>query len=534
MYIILLLLLSGLLFGCVKRQEKDPYTLNVSLDSEPPTLDWNYVSEATSNFCIRNLMDGLVSYDWSGPEVQSKPALAESWEISQNDLVYTFHLRKGMKWSDGVELTSQHFVDSWRRLADPKIASSYAYYLMPIKNWEKVTKGKLPPSEIGVEAPDPYTLKVTLEKPRSYFLDMLTYSVTYPIRLDVIQNHGEKWTEPGNIVTLGPFTLKKWEHDKRIVFERNENYWDKKPFLKTINVPFVSEISTTLNLFETEQLDILLALPMMELERYQKDPKLKSLLQSGPLFSITYFGFNTKKPPFDNPFVRKAFSAAINRKELLSVIRRNYYPITSWIPVKMFGYNPNIGIPFNPEKAREYLQNAGYEQREGNWVNKKDGKPFPKIQLAIDNSESLKVIAENLQIQWKKHLGIEPEIESKEFKVYVDTITQNPPHIWWYGWNADFPDPDTFMGVFISDSNQNFTGWKNKEYDQLVEKAAMIPNSPKRKELYDKAQRILLEQGVPFIPLYTRTYTLATQPYIKNYTGSPIIDWRFDTVRIER
>ena len=231
--LILLPLTSIALTGCTRKKfGDDTFVINVS--TEPPTLDWNKSEDTTSSLCINNLMDGLVSFDWESNGIGVKPALAESWTISPDSTVYTFKLRKDVKWTDGKPLTAQQFVDSWARLVDPKTASPYAYFIFSVKNAQAINSGKLSTSELGVKALDDSTFQVTLEKPASYFPFIGTHPPTFPIRKDIIDKYGESWTDPKNITTLGPFKLSEWVHEKKIVFERNDDYWGEKPKIKTI------------------------------------------------------------------------------------------------------------------------------------------------------------------------------------------------------------------------------------------------------------------------------------------------------------
>src|SRR3990167_6875869 len=192
------LLVIGL-SGCTKKKlTNETFVINVG--TEPPTLDWSKATDTTSSLCLQNLMEGLVQYDWNAPGIGVKPALAESFTISPDAKIYTYKLRSDVKWTDGKPLIAQHFVDSWRRLVDPKTASEYAYFIFDVKNAHAINLGEKPTTELGAVALDDHTLQVTLEQPASYFKFVPTHPPTFPIRLDVIEKYGDKWTEPGNIV----------------------------------------------------------------------------------------------------------------------------------------------------------------------------------------------------------------------------------------------------------------------------------------------------------------------------------------------
>lgn len=509
-------------------------TFHFEIATEPPTLDWNLVSDTTSSNIIDNIMDGLVAYDFSKKDVSIVPGLAESWTISPDGLTYTFKIRRGVKWTDGEELKAKHFTDGWRRLVDPKSASPYASYISFVKNGKEIIAGKKPVDSLGVETVDDFTFKVTLESVTPYFLFATTHTSTFPVRLDVIEKFGPQWTEPQNIVTLGPFRLKEWNHEKNLVLERNETYWGEKAKVKTLVAQIILETSTALSLFESRQLDHIQSIPNLDLERVKNDPKLKVSLKTGPQFSNVYFGFNTRKPPFNDPNVRKAFASSIDKAELLKALRRDYTTLTSWIPIGMLGYNPDIGLPFNPEKAKGYLKAAGYVQKDGKWVSEKDGKKFPRVVLAISQGESGKLVVENLQTQWRNNLGVEPELNFEEWKVYLKTLEQNPPEIFYMGWVADYPDPDTFMQIFRSFSTDNRTGWGNQEYDRLVKEAGSILDTNKRLSLYNIAQKILCEDASPFIPLYATKQNYLMKPFVKGFIVNPMRQWRYSGIYMER
>lgn len=524
------------LIGCTGKPKYpfDNETFHFDISTEPPSLDWSTISDTTSSNIVDNIMDGLTAFDFTKSEVLAIPALAESWSISPDGKVYTFKIRKGVKWTDGIELKAKHFVDGWKRLVDPKTASPYATYLSFVKNGQAISQSKQPVDSMGVEAPDDYTFKVTLENVTPYFLFATTHAATFPIRIDVVEKFDNKWTEPKNIVTLGPFKLKEWNHDKNLILERNDNYWGEKPKIKIMVAQIIQETSTALALFESGQLDHIQVIPNLELDRVKKDPKLKQSLRTGPVFSNVYFGFNTRKPPFNDPNVRKAFASSIDRESVLKALRRDFTPLTSWIPVGMLGYNPEIGQKFNPTKAKEFLKAAGYLEKNGKWVSKESGKEFPKIRLAITPNEAAKLLVENLQIQWRNNLGVEPELYFEEWKVYLKTLEQDPPEIFYMGWVADYPDPDTFMQIFRSYSSDNRTGWGSKEYDQLVTNAGMLLDSTKRVSLYNKAQKILCEEASPFIPLYTSIQNFLMKPFVKGFIVNPMRQWRYSDVYLER
>ncbi len=253
---ILAITLAISVFGCTKKsgleyglELKD--TLRVNLQSEPPSLDWSKSTDTTSSTVTNNLMDGLTDYNLKDPELGLVAALATEWKPSADAKVWTFTLRKGVKWTDGVEFTAQHVIDGWQRLLDPKTASEYAYFLFDVKGAKDFNAGKEKDfSKVGIRVDGEGKLVIELDKSMSYFPMLLTHHATFPVRKDLIEKFGDKWTDPAHMVTLGAYKLKVWEHDKNLVLERNDEYYGEKAKIKNILFYMINEFSTAVNLFE--------------------------------------------------------------------------------------------------------------------------------------------------------------------------------------------------------------------------------------------------------------------------------------------
>ncbi len=505
-----LVVISSLVaLSCTKKQKaeyglKHEETLKINITSEPPSMDWSISTDTTSAEIQDNIMEGLVEYNFSDPELGLMPSLAKEWTSSNNAQTWTFTIREGVKWNDGKPFTAQHVIDGWERLLAPATASQYAYFLFGIKNATKFNKGEVKDfKDVGVKINEKGQIVVQLEAPQSYFPYLLTHHCTYPVRLDVIKKHGDKWTEPKNIVTLGPYNLKIWDHDKAIVLERNEMYYGEKAKTKNILAYMIMEKSTAITLFETGKLDVQTPLPSAELSVLKKKPGYK---ENGYLL-LYYYGMNTSKPPMNDINVRKAIAHAIDRKEITTMLSGGQKPMTSWVPAGMFGHEPSVGTGFNPGKAKEFLAKAGF----------KDPTTMPKIELAYNTNEDHKRIAENVQAQLKRNLGINVEIKNEEWKSYLGKLKSDTPHIYRMGWVADFPDPDNFLNLMTSYSDNNHTKWGNKEFDKIINQAVSINNKEKRRSLYTQAQKILTEQGVPVIPIYSGVKHALINKRVKNY-----------------
>ncbi len=482
--------------------------LRINIGNEPPTLDWSRSTDSTSYTILINIMDGLTKF---GDDFKPVPALAESWQISDDGKTYTFKLREGIKWTDGKPLRSKDFEYSWKRLLDPKTAADYAYFLYDVAGAEEFNIGKITdPGSIGIKSIDDNTLEVTLKRPASYFLSVVSFMSAFPMREDIVLKHGLKWTEPQNLLTLGAYKLESWKHHDKLIIVKNEKYWGTKPEINKVEMIMNENQSSALALYESDELDYAdsKSIPNLEIPRLRLSADFRTQLQ----FRGNYIGFNVRKAPFDNPLVRKAFSSAINRQNIAEVVQGAGIPTTSWIPKGMLGFSEDIGIDFNPDSAKKLLKQAGY----------KNGGDFPKVTFLYPDVSNNRIIAESLQSMWKENLGIEVELINQEWKVYLSTLDTDPPNIFRAGWAADFPDPHNFMNLFECNSGNNETGWCNPVYDNLVETAAGEIDENKRIELYNRAQLILTETDVPIAPFLLSIQQSMLKPYVVGLEPNPL------------
>lgn len=509
------------LVGKGKVTLKQNETLRINLSSEPPSLDWHKATDTTSSMILDNIMEGLVTYNLNDKELGLLPGLATKWEPSSDARIWKLTLRTGVKWTDGVEFTAQHVIDGWKRLLDPMTASEYAYFLHDLKNAKNFNEGKTKDfNEVGAKITGPNEITVELEKPMSYFPYLLTHASTFPVRLDVVQKHGDKWTEAANTVTLGPYKLGSWQHDKQIVLERNDGYYGEKAHIPYIVAYMVLEQATSLNLFESGKLDVMLRLPSTELRKL----KTRKEYRETGILGAYFYGMNTTKVPTNNPLVRKALSQAIDRQQIVQILAGGQIPMTSFIPAGMFGYEADRGLTFNVEKAKESLKKAGYE----------DPSKFPKLELKFNTNEDHQKVAENIQAQLKKNLGIEVELKNEEWKVFLNTQKTDPPHLYRSGWFADYPDPDNFMTLMTSASENNRTRWKSTKFDEIVKKAASVTNKEERRKLYSDAQKMLVEDEVPVIPLYSGVAHLLVNERLENFPVNALDKFLFKNVRLKQ
>lgn len=516
--ILRLILCTFILFSSCsepKRQatSDEQQEIRISLPTEPPTLDWNLATDNVSYQILNQLMEGLTQYDQN---LNPIPAVADSWEVLDQGRLYVFHLNKNYRWSDGQPVIASHFRDSWLRLLSPQTASEYAYFLFDIEGAQKFNSGQIDdPHQVGIEVINDLTLRVRLKKPVVYFPMITTFMVTYPIRLDLIQKQGDRWTAPENMVTCGPYLLKEWWHEYRLKLAINPHYGGSpQPELKKITLFLVNDPSTVLSLYDLDQLDVA-PLPPLAMEQYKNHPDLIRLEK----LRGYYYGFNIHKKPFDDVRMRRAFAHALDKSILPEILKGGEKVVDSWIPPGMFGYEEKIGLHFDAEKAKKLFVGSA---------------PTQTIPLVFNSDPTNKKIAEWAQAQWKKNLGIDITLQNREWKSYLSLMKEDPPPLFRLGWGADFPDPDNFMNLFTSFSGNNHTGWKNKSYDDLISIAAMEQNPEKRKSLYDQAQEMILEDEAIIIPLFIPTQNILVKPAFRPYPLLPLDFVYYKNVKLKK
>lgn len=494
--------------SCTKKMSTTDYGLNpketfrIVVETEPPTLDWTKSSDTSSSFIVDNIMEGLVGFDYSGPVITVRPALASQWQSSNNAKSWEFTVRDDIFWTDGVKLTPQQVLDGWERLLNPATASVYAYFLFGLKNAQNYNSSKVTDfAKVGVKI-EGQKILVELNEP-SNLPYLLTHHSTFPIRKDIIAKFGDRWTEAANIVSLGSYKLKIWEHDRALVLERNETFFGELAKTKNVICYIIQEQTTSLNLFKGGQVDALKTLPSALLRVLKKMPEY----QHGPILYTYYYGFNINKPPTDNLNLRKAIASAIDRKQITEMLQGGQSPLSGWVPKGMFGYNEKAGHTFDLTKALAYYQKAGYSLT----------NPAPKITLAFNTLDDHKRIAENIQSQLKKNLNLTVEINNEEWKVYLGTLQSNPPNVYRMGWVADYPDPYTFFELMTSTSDNNHTGWEDPSYDVLLRKSAETQDIPKKLELYAQIEAKLLVEATAVVPLYSGVNQHLISKRVKNF-----------------
>jgi oligopeptide transport system substrate-binding protein len=472
------------------------------------------------------MLEGLARMQ-EGGVIEEGSGLAESWDISEDGLVYTFKLRDAL-WSDGTAITAEDFVYSWKRALKPETASKAAYLLYPIKGGEAYSKGEGSESDVAVEAVDEKTLKVTLERPTPYFLSLTAYTAYMPVKKEFYESHKENFANGvDSMICSGPFVIKTWDQEQRIILEKNENYWDKENVnIDRIEYDMIVDLNTPINLYETNELD-LIGVPTEYLAKYRTSSEFLNL----PRASSWYFEFNCDNEFFSNLKIRKAFSMAVNRTVFVDTILANGSIVAGGlVPSAMPGLESKEG-DFRSQSG-QYMEDQGTMGdaaiEEANRLLDEGLKEVGKTRKELADSvyylsedgDHSKKLAQVFQQMWKQNLGIELPIESVTFKLKLDKEQKGDFAIALAGWNADYNDPMTYLDLWISDSAQNKARWSNEEYDLLIEKATNTTGDERMQAMID-AEKILMEE-MPVAPIYYKASNIVQRDYLKNVLKFPV------------
>lgn len=502
-------------------------TLRIGNNAEPRDLDPHIVVAYTDYNILIALFEGLTVID----EATSLPlpGMAEKWDISPDGKVYTFHLRTDALWSNGDPVTADDFAFSIQRILEPKLASEYSYMLFAVAGAEDYNLGKLTDfSKVGVQVLDTHTLRLTLAKPTPYFLTITAHQSWFPVNKAVVTKFGDPfrrstgWTRVGSFVGNGPFLLEEWTPDQRIVVKKNPKYWgaasnrlDRVEFYP-IASPQVEESN-----FRTGKMDITYDVLSDRIDTYRRDHPDE--IRIDPFLESFFLRFNVTKPPLNDKRVRQALARAIDREAITSsVLRNSKFPSYALTPPKTAGYTPTGKTPTDYDAARRLLAEAGFP----------DGKGFPKLEVEMNSDPANLAILEAIQQMWHKELNIEVSLAQIEYRVYIDNQTRLSYQISRSRWVGDYNDPSTFTDLFTSNSGNNNTGWKNPEYDKLLDLASNEQEPTKRFALLDKAETLLLEEA-PIAPVYYGTRTFLINPHVKGWVPSLLGIHRYQTVWLE-
>lgn len=496
--------------------------------SEPQGLDPHVVTGVPESHLVRALFEGLaVKNPYT---LEPEPGVAQSWDISEDGRVITFHINPEARWSNGDPMTAGDYVWSWKRLLSPVLGSEYSYMLYPVQNARAFNKGDITDfGEVGVKALDDLTLQVTLDERTPYFLQLMDHYSTFAVHPPTIEKFGKAtdrytpWTRVENIVSNGAFRLKKWQLNRRIEVEKSDTYWDRdKVRLNGIVFYPTENIVSEERMFRVGQLHYTQSVPLGKIPVYQEMPD--SPYVQAPYLGTYYYLINTTRAPVDDIKVRQALSMAVDRDSLSkNVLKGTVLPAYSITPPDTLGYYPPKLFRYNPERARELLAEAGYP----------DGQGWPGLELTYNTSEDHRKIAVALQQMWKDVLNIEVTLTNQEWKVYLDSITSMNFEIARRGWIGDYVDPNNFLDLFLTGGGNNNTGFADPRYDDLVlRKAPQATSREDRFAIFHEAETILMEQ-MPIIPIYTYSSKHLIQPSVHGMPSNLMDNENFKYVWLE-
>lgn len=492
----------------VERANREKILL-VGNSTDPKSLDPHLVTGVIESNVIRALFEGLVADD-PVKDTAYPPGAATHWEHNADYTEWTFHLRQGGKWSDGAPLTAEDFLFAYNRILHPDVAGPYADMLYFLKNAEDYNKGKITDfSQVGVSAPDPYTLKFVLREPVPFLPDITRHYTWFPLPKHTLEKFGKMtdrftpWSDAGNLVGNGAFILKEWRLNDYIETTKNPNYW-RADTVKLNGVRFipVENFYTETRGFLADQLHVTYQLPQTLADQMAAD--YPQYLRQEPYVASDFIRVNTTRSALKDPKVRMALSLAIDRKLLCDNLLQGNTPAGTLTP-KLGDYQPDQVVSFDPERAKKLLAEAGYP----------DGKGFPRFEMLISSSGNRGTV-EALQAMWRQTLGVMIDIKPMDFGSYISAQQSLNFDMALAAWTGDYLDPTTFLLMWTKGNGNNNTGWDSPEYEALLQKAALQADPAQRLALFKQAERILMETQ-PILPFSWRARNYLLRPEVKGW-----------------
>ena len=483
------------------------------LNNIPDGLDPGVTNNSFAQYVLINCFEGLVTYDETGSLVGGS---AESWDISDDGLVYTFHLRDGLKWSDGTPLTAQDFVYSIQRVLTPATAAQYVSMVTSyVKGAQEFYDGTATAEDLGVKAIDDQTLEITLIQPTSYFIDVLSMWVYDPVQQATVEANGDSWTSsPETYVCNGPFKVTGMSLNENVILEKNENYWDAENVtLEKLTFRYILDNSTALTAYESGEVDGIISVPSSDYARLKAE---KAGLQVYPSYGTVYYNINCEAEPYNDPLVRKALCLAVDRQALIdNVVQVDAQPAYSFLAP---GYSVDgkditegrsdygLSATADVEAAQAALAEAGYPNGEG----------FPTLKLSYYQDDTVKKIVEAMAEMLKNNLNINVEVSSNDWAIFYEDVQQGNYEVAAMGWSADYLNPMSFLPLFKTGDSSNNSFYSNPEYDALVEQVMSESDAAAAAELTMQAAD-LASNDYCCLPLYYKANSFLMHDNITGY-----------------
>jgi len=487
--------------------------------TDPLTLDPAVSGDASSHDFILQIFSGLVTLD---NNLQPVPDIAKSWTVSPDGKVYTFTLKQGVKFQDGREVKAGDFKYSWERACSPATGSQTAEaYLNDIVGVKDMLAGKAT-SLSGVQVIDDYTLQVTIDAPRSYFMYKMTYPTAFVVDKNNVSKGANWWKQPNG---TGPFKLQTWTANTSFILQRNTLYYGD--VAKVSSVEYKLWAGVPERLYETGDIDAAgVSLPYIDAVM-DKSGSLLNQLTVTPELNFSYIGFNCAKAPFDDPKVRQAFTMAVDKNKLASLVYKSMVDKASGIlPPNMPGYNPQVqGLEFNPQKALALIKESKYG----------DVSKLPPIVLTTSGyGGAVGSSLEALVNEWRQNLGVEVTIRQIDPERFLYHTKDELDNMFDSGWSADYPHPQDFLDILFASNNQNNYGdYSNPAVDSLLAKAGTELDSAKSLALYQQVEQLLVNDAAVLPLWFGKTYTL-TKPNVHGYTPNAMGFVKLNEVTISK
>ncbi len=488
--------------------------ITVNWGAEPPSLDPGLATDTTSSNILLNIMDPLVRLEED--TLEPVPSAAESWEVSDDGLTVTFKLRDDLKWTNGEPMTAEDFEYSWKRTVSPELGADYAYQFYGIVGAQeyngcdpKKADCDALADKMGVNAVDDTTLEVKLTAPQPWFVQQVAHNSFLAVNKATVEKYGDKWTEPANIVTSGPFKLVEWQHNANIDIAKWDEWRDADSVkLTRVNGRMITDGTTSVQAFEAGEIDVLFqGLPPDEIPRLKETPEYAQY----PALGTYYYGFNVKNIP--DVKQRRAMSLAIDRQSIIdNIAQQDQLPTTGFTPAGMPGFDV-----FNPESP---WQPPTADLEQAKQLMSEVANPKKDVTLYINDAPGHREIAVAIQAGWKE-LGIDVTIKQQEFQQFLEFLGPPPNDdvdVYRLGWVADFVDAINFLDLWTCESGNNNTNWCNKDYDAAIAKAKDTQDNDARYEIYNEAEEILGGQNgeMPVLPIYWYTFVNLERESVKD------------------
>lgn len=495
--------------------------LRTNNSSEPGSLDPALAQGTHESWVLNHTFMGLMDYSDDGTII---PGMAASYE-QLDDTTYVFKLRDGIKWSNGDPVTAQDFEFSWKRALDPELAADYAYQLYYILGGEAYNTGEGSVDDVGVKALSDTELEVKLEVPTGYFLELTAFYTYYPVNKAVVEANPDWAKNAATHVSNGPFKLVTWDHNAKIILEKNENFFDAANVkLDGIEFDILEDANTAWQKYDGGDYDFLVTLPSTVVANLAANNNPELII--GGMVGTYYFNLNSQEKPFDNVKVRKGLAMTVDRETIVDKIAQGgQTPAVSVVPYGLVDENGDEyrdrvegRVDFDPAEGKRLFEEGLAEA--GMTIEQFNAENFV---LLYNTNETHQKIAQAVQEMWRSNLGVQIGLENVEFQVKLDREKAGDYDISRAGWIGDYMDPMTFLDLWYSTSSYNDAKFNNAEFDAYIDTAKGTADQDVRFEAMRAAENLLME-NMPVIPVYHYTQPYVQKPYV---TGvyKPLINY---------